>query len=65
MCNVHIQYATYQFSEESKGGGGGIHPLPPSPCGTEKSVVLRGLRPEEFLGRQDEKVHLLSITIDI
>ena len=25
-----------------EGGGGGIHP-PPGPCGTEKSVVLRGL----------------------
>ena len=21
MCNVHIEYSTYQFSEESKGGG--------------------------------------------
>ena len=33
---VHIEYSTYQFSEESKGGGTG-------PCGTEKSVELRGL----------------------
>ena len=32
---MHIEYSTYQFSEESKGRGG--------PCGTEKSVVLRGL----------------------
>ena len=34
VAYVHIEYSTYQFSEESKGGG---------PCGTEKSVVLRGL----------------------
>ena len=25
---VHIEYSTYQFSEELKGGGGGIHPPP-------------------------------------
>ena len=30
---VHIEYSTYQFSEESKG-----------PYGTKKSVVLRGLK---------------------
>ena len=39
---VHIEYSTYQFSEESKGGYG-IPPPPPGPYGTEKSVVLRGL----------------------
>ena len=33
VAYVHIDYFTYQFSEESKGGGG-----------TEKSVVLRGLK---------------------
>ena len=38
---VHIEYSNYQFSEESKGGW---NPTPPpGPCGTEKSVVLRGL----------------------
>ena len=42
VAYVHIEYPAYQFSEESKGGGG-IHP-PPGPCGTEKSVVLRGLK---------------------
>ena len=40
---VHIEYSTHQFSEESKGGGM-ESTLPPGPCGTEKSVVLRGLR---------------------
>ena len=43
VAYVHIEYSTYQFSEESKGGGGGIHPSP-GPCVTEKSVVLRGLK---------------------
>ena len=38
VAYVHIEYSTCQFSEESKGGGGWI------PCGTEKSVVLRGLK---------------------
>ena len=40
---VHIQYSTYQFSGESKGGGRRIPTSPPGPYGTEKSVVLRGL----------------------
>ena len=31
VAYVHIEYSTYQFSEESKGG-------------TEKSVALRGLK---------------------
>ena len=45
VAYVHIEYSTYQFSEESKGGGGlESIPLPPGPCGTEKSVFLRGLR---------------------
>ena len=35
VAYVHIEYSTYQFSEESKGGG--IHP-PPGPCGTKNSV---------------------------
>ena len=43
VAYVHIEYSTYQISEESKGGGGGNPPPPPGPCGTEKSVVLRGL----------------------
>ena len=39
---VHIKYSTFQFSEESNGGG--IHPLPTlGPYGTEKSVVLKGV----------------------
>ena len=38
---VHIEYSTYKLSEESKGG---LESTPPPPCGTEKSVVLRGLR---------------------
>ena len=50
VAYVHIEYSTYQFSEESKGGGG-IHP-PPGPCGTEKSVVLRGLDRE--IGKEKE-----------
>ena len=33
----YIEYSTYQFLEESKGGGEGWNP-----CGTDKSVVLRG-----------------------
>ena len=41
VAYVHIEYSTHQFSEETKGGW--IHPPPPGPCGTEKSVVLRGL----------------------
>ena len=41
VAYVHIEYPTYQFSEESKGGDG-IHP-PHGLCGTEKNVVLRGL----------------------
>ena len=40
---VNIQYSTYQFSGESKGGGRRIPTSPPGPYGTEKSVVLRGL----------------------
>ena len=40
VAYVHIEYSTYQFSQESKGGGG----IPPPPSGTEKSVVLRGLK---------------------
>ena len=43
VAYVHIEYSTYQFSEESKGEGG-WNPPPPGPCGTEKSVVLRGLK---------------------
>ena len=39
ICSVHIQYSTCQFSEETKGGGWN-----PGPYGTEKSMVLRGLR---------------------
>ena len=35
MCNVHIEYATYKFSEELKGEGVESTP-PPGPCGTEK-----------------------------
>ena len=42
VAYVHIEYSTHQFSEETKGGW---NPPPPGPCGTEKSVVLRGLRP--------------------
>ena len=30
VAYVHIEYSTYQFSEESKGEGGGIHPPPRS-----------------------------------
>ena len=41
VAYVHIEYSTHQFSEESKGG---VESTPPGPCGTEKSVVLRGLR---------------------
>ena len=37
VAYVHIHYATYQFSEESKAP-------PPGPCSTEKNVVLKGLR---------------------
>ena len=43
VAYLHIEYSTYQFSEESKGGGGNPS-HPPGPCGTEKSVVLRGLK---------------------
>ena len=41
VAYLHTEYSTYQFSEESKWGE--IQP-PPGPCGTEKSVVLRGLK---------------------
>ena len=41
VAYVHIEYSSYQFSEESKGGG--WNPPPSGPCGTEKSVVLRGV----------------------
>ena len=34
----NIEYSNYQFLEESK-----WNPPPPGPCGSEKSVVLRGL----------------------
>ena len=44
VAYVHIEYSTYQFLEESKEGGGRIHP-PPRHCGTENKV-LRGLRIE-------------------
>ena len=37
---LHIEYSTYQFSEESKGVES---PPPPGPWGTEKSVIQRGL----------------------
>ena len=40
VAYVHIEYSTHQFSEESKGGG---------PCGTEKSVVLRGLKCKNYI----------------
>ena len=43
VAYVHIEYSTYQFSEESKGGWLESNPLSPGPCRTEKSVVLRGL----------------------
>ena len=43
VANVHIEYSTYQFSKESKRGWNPSPHLPPGPCGTEKSVVLRGL----------------------
>ena len=43
VAYVHIEYSTHQFSEESKGGVESTPP-PHGPCGTEKSVVLRGLR---------------------
>ena len=42
VAYVHIEYSTYQFLDESKGGG--LNPPPFGPCGTEKSVVLRGLK---------------------
>ena len=42
VAYVHIEYSTYQFLEESNGGG--WNTPPPGPYGTEKSVVLRGLR---------------------
>ena len=45
VAYVHIEYSTHQFSEKSKGGGvESIPPRPPVPWGTEKSVVLRGLK---------------------
>ena len=37
VAYVHIEYSTYQFSEESQGGW---NPPPPGP---KKNVVLRGL----------------------
>ena len=45
VAYVHIEYPAYQFSEESKGGWN--PPTPPGPCGTEKSVVLRGLNEQK------------------
>ena len=38
VAYVHIEYSTYQISEETKGGGGNHRPY-----GNEKSVVLWGL----------------------
>ena len=35
VAYVRIEYSTYQFSEESKGGRG-MESIPPGPCGTEK-----------------------------
>ena len=43
VAHVHIVYSTYQFSEKSKGVWTVESPPPCGPCGTEKSVVLRGL----------------------
>ena len=46
-------------TDESKGGGG-INPPPfPVPCGTEKSVVLRGLREnhQEIVAIQSKNVN--------
>ena len=34
VAYVHIKYSTYQFSEESQGGG--MESTPPRPCSTEK-----------------------------
>ena len=46
LAYVHIEYSIYQFSGESNGGGGdGIPPL--GPYGTERSVVLRGLKEKD------------------
>ena len=46
LCNVQIEYSTYQFSEELKGDG--IYQYPPPPLRvlkvSKKNVVLRGLK---------------------
>ena len=55
VAYVHIEYPAYQFSEESKGGGG--NPPPSGPCGTEKSVVLRGLTEPEQKHIEDLQYH--------
>ena len=44
VAYVHIEYSTYQFSEESKGGG--IHLPPPGPCGTENKRGPKRLKKE-------------------
>ena len=60
VAYVHIEYSAYQFSEESKGVGNGngnqlelnacmLAHTPGKPCGTEKSVVLRGLIKKKFV----------------
>ena len=49
---VQIEYSTYQFSEDSRGGGG-KSPPPLGPYGIEKSGVLWGLKYEYLL-----EVHL-------
>ena len=44
---MNIEYSKYQFSEKSKGGWNPPRPTS-GPCGTEKRVVLRGLKPKSF-----------------
>ena len=50
VAYVHIEYSTHQFSEESKG-----------PCGTEKSVVLRGFKTEIFYTMCIYNIDLVSV----
>ena len=44
MLVVYVHIQNYTNFQENRGGGGDWNPPPPGPYGTEKSMVLRGLK---------------------
>ena len=57
MCNVYIENSTYQFSRESKGGGGESNSPSPGPYG-----ILRGDFSYHFKkARENEKDTLVYV----